>query len=113
MADLGDVIELTVDLPQRHLRAGTQGAIVHCHADGAFEVDIETTNPDALVECVAFDPDGPARFSALLNSFAGLQEDAGEDGVAEDVNVTNVTTAQFLLASLRSSWATARAMAST
>ena len=67
-------------------------------ADGGFEVEIETTDTDALVECVAFDPDGPARFSALLNSFAGLQEDAGDDGVAEDVNVTNVTTAQFLLA---------------
>ncbi len=40
MADLGDVIELTVDLPRRQLRAGTQGAIVHCHGDDAFEVEI-------------------------------------------------------------------------
>jgi hypothetical protein len=67
-------------------------------ADGSYSVVIETTDTDALVECVAFDPDGPARFSALLDSFAGLQEGAGADGVLDDANITNVTTAQQLLA---------------
>ncbi len=67
-------------------------------ADGSFQVDIESDDPDALVLCEAFDPNGPARFSALLDNFAGLQEDAGDDGVAEEVNITNVTTAQYLLA---------------
>jgi len=67
-------------------------------ADGSYSVVIETTDTDALVECVAFDPDGPARFSALLDSFAGLQEAAGSDGILDDANITNVTTAQQLLA---------------
>lgn len=67
-------------------------------ADGSYSVDIESTDPDALVECVAFDPNGPARFSALLDSFAGFQADAGVDGIVEDANITNVTTAQLLLA---------------
>ncbi len=39
MAELFDVIELTVDVLDRGLRAGTQGTIVHCHTDGAFEVE--------------------------------------------------------------------------
>lgn len=67
-------------------------------ADGSYTVDIETTDTDALVECVAFDPNGPARFTALLNSFAGLQEDADVDGIIDDANITNITTAQQLLA---------------
>jgi len=67
-------------------------------ADGSYSVVIETTDTAALVECVAFDPDGPARFSALLDSFAGLQAGAGADGILDDANITNVTTAQQLLA---------------
>jgi hypothetical protein len=39
MADIGDVIELTTDLPAHNLRAGTQGAIVHCHSGDAYEVE--------------------------------------------------------------------------
>jgi len=67
-------------------------------ADGSYSVVIETTDTAALVECVAFDPNGPARFSALLDSFAGLQAGAGDDGILDDANITNVTTAQQLLA---------------
>ena len=67
-------------------------------ADGSFSVDIESDDPEAMVICEAFDPNGPARFSALLNNFAGMQASAGGDDVAEDVNITNITTAQFLLA---------------
>ncbi|MEL7450327.1 MAG: Ig-like domain-containing protein [Pseudomonadota bacterium] len=66
--------------------------------DGSYTVDIESTDPEALVLCEAFDPNGPVRFTALLNNFAGLQGSAGDDGVAEDLNITNLTTAQFLLA---------------
>ena len=68
-------------------------------ADGSFEVEISSADPDALVLCEANDPDGPARFTALLNNFAGVQEEAGDDGRTEATNITNVTTAQFLLAS--------------
>lgn len=67
-------------------------------ADGSFEVTISSDDPDALVLCEANDPDGNARFTALLNSFGGIQEEADAGGVADGTNITNVTTAQFLLA---------------
>jgi len=56
MPDIGDLIELTVDIPERHLYAGMQGAIVHCHADHAYE--IEFTNPAGeTIECLALRPE--------------------------------------------------------
>ncbi len=39
MTDIGDVIELVVDIPNENLRAGMQGTIVHQHTDKAFEVE--------------------------------------------------------------------------
>lgn len=39
MPDLGDVVELTADIPDRNLRAGVQGTIVHCHDNEAYEVE--------------------------------------------------------------------------
>lgn len=64
--------------------------------DGSFEVEIASDDPDALVLYEVFQPDGPVRFSALLNNFAGVQAEAGEVGGAK-AKITNVTTAQFLL----------------
>lgn len=55
MVTIGDVIELTVDIPERHLRAGEQGTIVHCHSPEAYEV--EFTNQDGeTVELLALSP---------------------------------------------------------
>ena len=39
MADLFDVVELTVDLPQHHLRAGQRGTLVDRHTNNAYEVE--------------------------------------------------------------------------
>ncbi|MFQ6044015.1 MAG: DUF4926 domain-containing protein [Candidatus Poribacteria bacterium] len=39
MPNLFDVVELTVDIPGRGLRAGMQGTIVECHTDDAYEVE--------------------------------------------------------------------------
>ncbi len=39
MPNIGDLIELTVDLPDRNLRMGTRGTIVHCHTSDAYEVE--------------------------------------------------------------------------
>ncbi len=36
---VGDIIELIVNLPERGLFAGARGAIVHCHSEGAFEAE--------------------------------------------------------------------------
>jgi hypothetical protein len=37
--ELLDVIEVLVDFPEHRVRAGTQGTIVHCYPDNAFEVE--------------------------------------------------------------------------
>jgi hypothetical protein len=68
-------------------------------ANGAYTVEIESSNPDAMVLCEAYDPAGVARFSAMLNNFAGFQALADETGAVEGADITNVTTAQFVLAS--------------
>ena len=39
MADIGDIIELIVDIPERNLRAGMQGAIVHLHDSESYEIE--------------------------------------------------------------------------
>jgi len=39
-----DVIEVLVDLPERHVQVGMQGTIVHCYPDNVFEV--ESVNED-------------------------------------------------------------------
>jgi len=51
MADLFDVVELTVDLPQHHLRAGQRGTLVERHSDDTYEVEFanETGETHALV----------------------------------------------------------------
>ncbi|MDH3647215.1 MAG: carboxypeptidase-like regulatory domain-containing protein [Gammaproteobacteria bacterium] len=67
-------------------------------ANGNYEVDIESSNPDAMVLMEAFDPNGIARFSALLDNFAGLQAEADVSGRVADMDITNITTAQYVLA---------------
>ena len=37
--ELLDVIEVLVDFPEHHIQAGTQGTLVHCYPDNAFEVE--------------------------------------------------------------------------
>lgn len=39
MPDLFDVVELTVNIPERGLRVGMRGAIVECHPGDAYEVE--------------------------------------------------------------------------
>jgi len=57
MANLvGDVIELTVDITGRNLRAGMQGTIVHCHAAKAYEVEFINEGGET-VELLALRPE--------------------------------------------------------
>ncbi len=42
--DIGDVIELVRDIPERNIRAGMQGTVVHSHGNDVYEV--EFTNAD-------------------------------------------------------------------
>jgi len=48
MAELSDVIELTVDIPERNLRAGMQGTVVHCHPNEAYEVEFTNESGETL-----------------------------------------------------------------
>ncbi|MEO0971517.1 MAG: hypothetical protein AAFX85_00365 [Pseudomonadota bacterium] len=73
-------------------------APVPTDAEGRYSVDITSDDPEALVLCEAVDPNGAARFTALLDNFEGFQESADENGEVQDVDITNVTTAQFVLA---------------
>ena len=52
MAEIGDVIELTVDIPERNLRAGAQGTIVHLHNNLNYEVEF-TDEAGETVELMA------------------------------------------------------------
>jgi hypothetical protein len=56
--DLFDVVELLVSMPEYNLLAGARGAVVHCHPDGAYEV--EFTNEEG--ETVALCPLSPQQF---------------------------------------------------
>lgn len=42
--DIGDIIELVKDIPEKNLRAGVQGTIVHCHGNGIYEIEITNEN---------------------------------------------------------------------
>lgn len=56
MPDLGDVIELTVDIPSQNLYERQQGTIVHCYENGAVEV--EFTNEDGeTIDASALQPE--------------------------------------------------------
>lgn len=48
MPDLLDVVELTVDIPERGLRAGMQGTVVECHPGDAYEVEFTNESGETL-----------------------------------------------------------------
>ena len=56
MPDIGDVIELIIDVPERNLRFGTQGTIVHCHGTKSYEVEF-TDESGETKDFLALDSD--------------------------------------------------------
>ncbi len=48
MAELFDVIELIVDIPEQGLRAGMQGTIVERHSDEAYEVEFTNEHGETI-----------------------------------------------------------------
>lgn len=48
MPDSFDVVELTVDIPERGLHVGMQGTIVHCHPADAYEVEFTNEAGETL-----------------------------------------------------------------
>ena len=56
VADLFDVIELIVDIPECDLRAGMQGTVVHCDTDDACEVEF-TNEAGETLDLLALRPE--------------------------------------------------------
>lgn len=48
MPSIGDVIELTADISEKHLRADLQGTIVHCYPDQVYEVEFTNEERETL-----------------------------------------------------------------
>src|SRR5689334_2044410 len=48
MVELFDVIELIIDIPERNLRAGSRGTVVHCYSETAFEVEFANEEGETL-----------------------------------------------------------------
>jgi hypothetical protein len=46
--ELFDIVELLIDLPDRGLRAGMQGAIVECFGNHAFEVEFSNDEGETI-----------------------------------------------------------------
>ena len=51
-----DVIELIADIPDRNLRAGARGTLVHCHSNQAYEVEF-TNDEGETLDFLAVRPD--------------------------------------------------------
>ena len=48
MPNIGDIIEIIIDILTPNLRAGTQGTIVHCHNEAAYEVELTNEEGETL-----------------------------------------------------------------
>jgi hypothetical protein len=54
--DIGDIVEIVRDIPEKHLRAGMRGAVVHCHNNDVYEVEF-TDESGATLDFSALDAD--------------------------------------------------------
>ena len=50
-AELFDVVELLTELPEHHLQAGMQGAIVECYDNNAYEVEFSDRDGATIAMC--------------------------------------------------------------
>ena len=48
MPDIGDIIEIVRDIPKKNLRAGTRGAVVHCHGNDFYEIEFTDKDGETL-----------------------------------------------------------------
>lgn len=48
MPDIGDVIELVRDIPEKNIRAGMQGTVVHSHSNDVYEVEFTNADGETL-----------------------------------------------------------------
>ncbi|MCB0213043.1 MAG: DUF4926 domain-containing protein [Anaerolineae bacterium] len=74
MPDIGDVIELIVDIPERNVRVGTQGTIVLKHDNEAYEVEFVNETG----ETVDFFALRPEQFVVIWRAETGQAVPVGE-----------------------------------
>lgn len=67
-------------------------------SDGSYEIEVSSEDPDALVRLEAVDPSGATRLSAIVDSFEAIEEIVDDPANDDEFNITNVTTAQEVLA---------------
>ncbi|WP_052812952.1 DUF4926 domain-containing protein [Desulfonatronum thioautotrophicum] len=48
MPDIGDIIEVVTDIPEKNLRAGVRGAVVHGHGNDVYEIEFINDDGETL-----------------------------------------------------------------
>ncbi|MEE4357739.1 MAG: DUF4926 domain-containing protein [Desulfococcaceae bacterium] len=46
--DIGDIIEIVMDIPEKNLHTGMRGAVVHCHDNDVYEIEFTDENGETL-----------------------------------------------------------------
>ena len=46
--DIGDIVEIIIDIPEKNLRAGVWGAVVYCHGNNAYEIEFADDEGETL-----------------------------------------------------------------
>lgn len=54
MLQIGDLIELITDIPEKNLHSGMLGAIVHCHNENYYEIEFSNEDGETLA-CLALE----------------------------------------------------------
>lgn len=46
--NIGDIIEIVTDIPEKKLRVGVRGTVVHCHTNDFYEVEFTDDDGETL-----------------------------------------------------------------
>ena len=46
--NIGDIIEVATDIPEKNLRVGVRGAVVHCHGGDHYEIEFADKNGETI-----------------------------------------------------------------
>jgi Domain of unknown function (DUF4926) len=73
-AELFDIVELLVDLPEDNLKAGVQGTIVECYNDNAYEIEFSNSEGETLALCTLSSQQFVTVWQAKTKSWLSLSE---------------------------------------
>lgn len=72
--ELFDIVELLIDLPKSNLRAGTQGTIVECYGNNAYETELANSEGKTIALCTLSDQNFIIVWQAKTKSWLSLAE---------------------------------------